>query len=171
MYKLFSYLTPLLILTVFTGCGSDSQDRQIVTDDSAVDSSAEVVTDKSLYLRGEMNDYGVSQTYKLSHHGGALCTFAMLRSDWSPYKFKFADANWSKGSNFGFATPPGVMRQGSSPVKLNPNSRFEELSYEVKYDGVYRFCLIKRSDGYYADVQETDEQQLPSLKEQVKAQE
>ncbi len=169
MYKLCAYLTPLLVLTMFTGCGSDSQERQIVTDDTAVDSSSQVVTDKSLFLRGEMNDYGVSQTYKLVHHGGALCTHALLRADWSPYKFKFADAHWSAGSNFGYAAPPGVMRPGSAPVKLNPNSKFEELSFQVKNDGIYRFCLIKHDDGYYADVQETAEQQLPSLQESVQA--
>ena len=30
----------------------------------------------ALYLRGEMNDYAVSETYRLREHNGALCTFA-----------------------------------------------------------------------------------------------
>ena len=168
MRKISFYLTSVLMLAIFTGCGSGSDVRataapQVRTDDTAVNSSEAVSTDRALYLRGEMNDYGVSQTYSLKNHGRALCTFAMLRADWSPYKFKFADENWSAGTNFGYAAPPGVLRLGSAPVKLNPQSRFEELVFHVKEDGVYRFCLIRKSDGFYADVQETSEEQVPQL--------
>ncbi len=104
----------------------------------------------NIYLRGEMNDYAVLSSYLLVQHGeDGYCTLAPLRADWSPYRFKFAAADWAAGSNFGFADPPGVLREGSAPVRLNPNSRFEELRYYPKHDGVYRFCISVDDDGQY----------------------
>jgi hypothetical protein len=106
----------------------------------------------ALYLRGEMNDYAVSETYRLRESADGLCTQATLRSDWSPYKFKFADASWSQGQNFGYLNPPGALRLHAAPQKLNPNSHFEDLRFYPEKDGVYRFCLLKKSDGFYATV-------------------
>lgn len=104
----------------------------------------------NVYLRGEMNDYAVLSSYLMTlQKAGAYCTLAPLRADWAPYRFKFADKDWSAGSNFGFATPPGILREGSAPVELNPNSRFEELRFYPKKDGIYRFCINLDDDGRY----------------------
>lgn len=131
----------LLASSVLCGCSNDS--------------SADEQTQKNgqaLYLRGEMNDYSVSETYRLKSSEQGLCTEAALHADWSPYHFKFADAKWSSGSNFGYAFPPGSLEEGSRDLKLNPNSRFEDVLLRINSDGVYRFCLIKKDDGYYARV-------------------
>ncbi len=158
MFKRIFLGSLLLSCAVISGCSSDSgQAAQAVAETEADTGS------RALYLRGEMNDYGVSETYRLRERDGKLCALATLRADWSPYKFKFADAQWTAGSNFGYAAPPGTLREGSGAVKLNPESRFEELRYHVSEDGVYRFCLIKRGDGYYAEVSEADPSELQSL--------
>ena len=92
-------------------------------------SSSFSVNSKAVYLRGEMNDYEVSESYRLRKDDeDTYCTVATLRADWAPYKFKFADADWSDGSNFGFRNPPGILHEGSSPVELTANSKFEEIS-------------------------------------------
>ena len=139
------------------GCASDAN-----TSPTSYESE-NVTGDGVLYLRGEMNDYAEAEAYRLRSYQGGKCALATLRSDWSPYKFKFADRSWSRGNNYGFATPPGVLRQGSAPVKLNPNSQFEELRYYVKKDGIYRFCIVDKSDGSYATVEPASEEDKSSL--------
>ena len=69
-----------------------------------------------------IDDYEVSETYRLRKANEGYCTLATLRADWAPYKFKFADENWSNGTNFGYLNPPGVLKEGSRTIPLNPPS-------------------------------------------------
>ncbi|SFS77510.1 hypothetical protein SAMN02910357_01776 [Succinivibrio dextrinosolvens] len=127
------------------------------------------INSKAVYLRGEMNDYAVSESYRLRKDDeDTYCTVATLRADWAPYKFKFADADWSEGSNFGYRNPPGILHEGSFPVELSSNSKFEEISFYPKSDGVYRFCLIKRDNGFFASVQKTSHRSLLSMAQLIK---
>lgn len=119
---------------------------------------------RRIFLRGEMNDYAVMSAYQLNEQEeGTYCTLAPLRADWAPYRFKFADANWSAGSNFGYANPPGILREGSSEVELTPNSRFEELQYYPSRDGVFRFCIIEDGGRYFASVSRADPKSLSMM--------
>lgn len=123
-------------------CGCSGSTEEVVPPDDA----------QALYLRGDMNDYAVSEVYRLKTMQYGACTEAALHADWSPYHFKFADRNWTAGSNYGYALPPGVLEDGSRDVKLNASSTFEDVTLRIKRDGVYRFCLVKRDDGAYATV-------------------
>ena len=131
-------------------------------------SNALTINDKAIYLRGEMNDYEVSETYRLRKSGAGFCTLATLRSDWAPYKFKFADENWSEGTSFGYMNPPGVIRDGIKAIELNPNSKFEEISYFPKADGVYRFCLIPQNGKYFVTVTRSSKKELPTMAQLIK---
>lgn len=125
---------------------------------------------KAIYLRGEMNDYGVQRAYRLRKiSDNEYCALAPLRSDWSPYKFKFADASWTSGTNFGFAVPPGVLRAGSAKLLLNPKSRFEEIRYEADSDGIYRFCIMLDHDVPYVSVNQLEDGKLTTTEELIKA--
>lgn len=125
---------------------------------------------REIYLRGEMNDYGVQAPYRLRAFAeNTYCTLAPLRSDWSPYRFKFADAQWSQGTNFGYAVPPAVMREGSGKVQLNPNSHFEEVRFEPLQDGIYRFCIVYEDDVPYVTVTHLSEGRLTSTEEALRA--
>jgi len=127
------------------------------------------INEKAVYLRGEMNDYEVSESYRLRKDDeDTYCTVATLRADWAPYKFKFADADWSDGSNFGYRNPPGILHEGSAPVELSANSKFEEISFYPKSDGVYRFCLIKDDNRFFASVQKTSHRSLLSMAQLMK---
>lgn len=122
-----------------------------------------------IYLRGEMNDYGVQRPYRLrKFDDDTYCTIAPLRADWAPYRFKFADANWTDGTNFGYATPPAVIREGAAPTRLNPQSRFEELRYEPKIDGIYRFCMVYKSGIPYATVSYLEDGKLTTMDDLIK---
>lgn len=124
----------------------------------------DVFSGRKVYLRGEMNDYGVQEAYELKPlEANKYCTVAPLRSDWSPYRFKFADENWTAGTNFGYAIPPAVIREGSARAQLNPNSRFEELRYEPQEDGIYRFCIEFENNVPYATVTFMEKSRLTSL--------
>lgn len=63
-----------------------------------------------------------------------------------------------------FLTPPGVLRDGARSLELNPNSKFEEISYYPKKDGVYRFCLIPKNDRYYVTVTKSSKGSLQWLR-------
>ena len=100
------------------------------------------INEKAVYLRGEMNDYEVSESYRLRKDDeDTYCTVATLRADWAPYKFKFADAGWSAGTNFGYRDQPGVYEMGGEPVALNPKSVFEEVKVTPDADGEYDFYI------------------------------
>ena len=120
-----------------------------------------VIEHRTIYLLGEMNQFRPSTAYALIRSGNnRYCASSLLRADWAPYRFKFADDSWTQGTNFGFAEPPGTLYVDSGQVRLNPSSRFEELQFYPREDGTYRFCLIRRNGGYYAEVEQSD---APSL--------
>lgn len=133
-------LSMISLMLLVGGCNSDLEVQETTN------------TEEALYLRGDMNDYAVSETYRLKPSQNGLCTEAALHADWSPYHFKFADAKWSKGHNYGYAMPPGSLEEQSRDLKLNPNSKFEDVTLRVRQDGVYRFCLLRKDDGSYASV-------------------
>lgn len=137
-------------------CACSSNTKTVVKDNMLTNAMS--VEGRDIYLRGEMNDYGVISAYKLTKvRDNEFCTVAPLRSDWSPYRFKFADSAWSSGSNFGYAAPPGVLHENGQDIKLNPSSRFEELTFAPKEDGNYRFCIVIKKDGYYSHVSKSTE--------------
>ncbi len=153
MNKFFLSATAFALASCLIGCSSEP---------APVLSQAFAPQGKNVYLRGEMNDYAVMSSYLLTaREDGSYCALAPLRADWSPYRFKFASADWAAGSNFGFANPPGVLREGSAPLELNPNSRFEELRFYPKQDGIYRFCIRQDDEGrYFATVQRAGDDEL-----------
>lgn len=157
------FIRSIVCATILSGCssGGDSAVKSIMPGGYSINGNA-------IYLRGEMNDYEVSETYRLRQNGEGYCALATLRADWAPYKFKFADKDWSEGTNFGFLNPPGVLREGARAIELTPNSNFEEISYYPKADGVYRFCLIPRGDRYYVTVNKSSKKELPSMAQVIK---
>ncbi len=151
--------------------GQDEASTQLMAQADAQALGNPLFHGREIYLRGEMNDYGVQRPYRLRQFDENIyCTLAPLRSDWSPYRFKFADASWSQGTNFGFAVPPAVMREGSSKAMLNPNSRFEELRYEPSIDGIYRFCIeYDEQNVPYASVTYLEDGKLTTMDEIIKS--
>ena len=79
-------LGALLVCALLSGCSSDEGNAVKTLSPGGL-----TINDKAIYLRGEMNDYEASETYRLRKDGHGYCTLATLRSDWAPYKFKFAD--------------------------------------------------------------------------------
>ena len=160
------------------GCGSteepltDAEEEVMLVENEAQDGALNnpLFMGRVIYLRGEMNDYGVQRPYRLREFApNTYCTLAPLRSDWSPYRFKFADDKWTAGTNFGYAVPPAIMREGSSKVLLNPNSRFEEVRYEPLQDGIYRFCIEYEDTVPYVTVTHLIDGKLTSMDEVLKA--
>ena len=92
-------LGALLVCSLLSGCSSDEGNAVKTLLPGGL-----TINDKAIYLRGEMNDYEASETYRLRKDGHGYCTLATLRSDWAPYKFKFADENWYPLSASSFAS-------------------------------------------------------------------
>lgn len=184
--KLFALALGTASVLFLSACSSsDTPDEEVVKDaaqvaatDTTANKEAETPSDvaedphfltRAIYLRGEMNDYGVQAPYRLRKFDeNKYCTVAPLRSDWSPYRFKFADAKWTEGTNFGAAVPPGILREGSDRAELNPNSRFEELRYEPKEDGIYRFCIEYTGEIPYATVTRLEDGKLTTMDQIIK---
>ena len=117
-----------------TGCASDGA--------SAGAEGGADVFGAPIYLRGEMNDWNAQPQYLVKKvSDGVYVATAELKVDWAPYKFKFADAGWSAGTNFGYRDQPGVFEMGGEPVALNPKSVFEEVKVTPDADGEYDFYL------------------------------
>lgn len=150
-----------------TGLSTESAQLASKADADALDNP--LFMGRAIYLRGEMNDYSVQRPYRLRKFDDNIyCTIAPLRSDWSPYRFKFADAEWTKGTNFGYALPPAVIREGGGKAMLNPNSRFEELRYEPLQDGIYRFCIEYENEVPFATVTRLEDGKLTTMDEVIK---
>lgn len=160
------YLLNSLVVGILavTGCSSSSQTAADAMSGATQVAKNVPYSERKIYLRGEMNDYEVSESYLLKlEQDSKKCTYANLRQDWAPYKFKFADAKWTEGTNFGFMNPPGVMREGSRSIELNPSSRFEEILFYPNQDGTYRFCLSEKSGKYYVSVERASHKDLLTL--------
>lgn len=168
--KLKIVILPLLALAL--GACQSTPESTKTASELAAEASLDhpIFKGRMIYLRGEMNDFGIQGAYRLRKFDeGKYCTLAPLRSDWSPYKFKFADSAWTSGTNFGFAVPPGVLRTGSGNYQLNGKSRFEELRYEVAKDGIYRFCITIQNDVPYASVSLLEDGKLTTTEELIKS--
>jgi outer membrane murein-binding lipoprotein Lpp len=120
------------------GCASDG-----ASDSASGDAAgAADVFGTQIYLRGEMNDWNAQSQYLITKvSDGVYKATAELKVDWAPYKFKFADAGWTSGTNFGYKEQPGVFEWGGDPIVLNPKSVFEEVKVTPPADGLYDFYI------------------------------
>ena len=113
-----------------------------------------IINGKVIYLRGQMNNYDATDEYALKQTdvGGCVNT-RLVRTT----KFKFADRDWSRGTNFGY-TRIGTIKEGDNVgIELNPDSMYEDLTFYPPQVGVYKFCLIKNNDKYYVTINKTSE--------------
>lgn len=119
-----------------TGCASDGASAGGATSEGGAD-----VFGTKIYLRGEMNDWNAQSQYLIQKVSDGLYVVKNvdLKVDWAPYKFKFADAAWTSGTNFGYKEQPGVFEWGGAPIVLNPKSVFEEVKVTPPADGLYDF--------------------------------
>ncbi|HHQ4533085.1 TPA: pullulanase [Aeromonas veronii] len=121
---------------VLGGCASSGGAEQAGTDNSDFGG-------KSIYLRGEMNDWMATDESKVVKVADKLyMAKGTLKKEWAPYKFKFADSGWSCGTNFGYKSPSnGVAVLGGEAVPVNPCSKYEDMKFSPDADGVYEFYL------------------------------
>lgn len=125
----------------FAGCASDGDSAAPAAGGAGGDGGADVFG-AQIYLRGEMNDWNAQPQYLVKKvSDGVYVATAELKVDWAPYKFKFADSQWSAGTNFGYRDQPGVFEWGGDPVVLNPKSVFEEVKVTPPADGLYDFYI------------------------------
>lgn len=113
-----------------------------------------LVNGKVIYLRGQMNNYDATDEFALKQTdvGGCVNT-KLVRTT----KFKFADRDWSRGTNFGY-TRNGTIKEGDNVgIELNPDSMYEDLTFYPPQVGVYKFCLIKNNNKYYVTINKTSE--------------
>jgi hypothetical protein len=145
MFKKMLLMVLAASALVMSGCASDNKSAAAAA--APAGAGGADVFGKEIYLRGEIteeNPWAPLPEYKvvMVEKGVYKATGKKLRVDFSPYKFKFADTDWTPGTNFGYATAPGVFE--TDPVELNPNSKFEEVKFTPPVDGDYDFYLDVR---------------------------
>lgn len=113
-----------------------------------------IINGKVIYLRGQMNNYDATDEYALKQTdvGGCVNT-RLVRTT----KFKFADRDWSRGTNFGYTRISTIKEGDNVGIELNPDSMYEDLTFYPPQVGVYKFCLIKNNDKYYVTINKTSE--------------
>jgi len=127
----------LLGLTACAGSGREEEQKW----------SSDYPDGRVLYLRGDMNDWEALPEQRLRKVGeGLYMTEAKLVAAQSPYKFKYADRDWTPGCNFGYAKGSGEYHLGGNAVPLTPRSMFEEIVVSVDTDGTYEFYLDIRGE-------------------------
>lgn len=121
--------------------------------------------DTGLYLRGTMNEWGVTQAFSYSGESKYSTLVSLAATD---YQFKVGDANWTAGTNFGGGDAGSAVTLGTA-IALGTGS---DLSLTVAEAGIYEFILdasnttnpsltvskanvalihYKRTDGDYTD--------------------
>ncbi|MGN1394681.1 MAG: pullulanase [Succinivibrionaceae bacterium] len=141
MYKKFILAALAAGTLALTGCASDGGNSSGSSASAGGNGGSEIFGTQ-IYLRGEMNDWNASPEYLIKKvSDGVYKATAELKVDWAPYKFKFADAGWSAGTNFGYKDQPGVYEWGGDPIVLNPKSVFEEVKITPPQDGLYDFYI------------------------------
>lgn len=137
LWRIMGILAMLWLAGCSAGGGRDPQ-QELSTD---------YPDGRVLYLRGDMNDWAALPEQRLRKVGeGLYMTEAKLLAAHSPYKFKYADRDWTPGCNFGYASGSGEYRLGGSAVPLTPKSMFEEVVVSVDTDGTYAFYLDVRGE-------------------------
>lgn len=102
---------------------------------------------RPVYLRGEFNDCPwdkLSDRCLIRRVGDRVyMATAYMRVDWAPYKFRFGDAKWTSGTNFGYASEsrPGIYIYGGTPLRLSSDAVFDEIKVTPPHDGKYDFYL------------------------------
>lgn len=134
----------------FAGCASSGSSAGAAATDGA---GAADTFGKPIYLRGEISDPMWNPMENLlikPVNENVWKATAELKVDYAPYKYKFADASWTPGTNFGYASEsaPGTYTVGGEPIVLNPNSKFEEVKVTPEVDGMYDFYIEKQGDKY-----------------------
>ena len=152
MYK--KLLLAALVSCAFglTGCASDG-DAAGAGSAAAAGAGAADVFGKAIFLRGELTEpqwAALPEMLIQPVSENVWKAKAELKVDWAPYKYKFADASWTPGTNFGYSSEsaPGVYEWGGNPIVLNPSSKYEEVKITPPADGVYDIYLEKQGDKF-----------------------
>lgn len=127
---------PLLTILGIAGCSTHAPEPF----DAAAD-----FHDVSIYLRGDMSGWQALREYRLQRVSPHLYSVAgRLRHTYGTYKFKFADAEWTCGYNYGAADGGHAQLQAGNKVAVTPCNTYGELAFTPSSDGVYHFYLDLR---------------------------
>ncbi|WP_411993596.1 hypothetical protein [Agarivorans sp. DSG3-1] len=121
-----------LITIVAAGCASSGGGSKLTRD---------------VYLRGVFTWWDAAPEYKLMPVEGKKNVWSATSSvdepliaDGQPYEWKFGDAAWQCGTNFGFLAGEAEIKIGDRR-QLNKCSAFDNFKFTPEVDGVYRFYL------------------------------
>ncbi|RKF22264.1 hypothetical protein DBZ36_01045 [Alginatibacterium sediminis] len=132
----------VLSLAALSACSTSP----IISDTPSVTSTD---TSKAIYLRGVFNWWEAieeNRLQELSSDPGLFRTRTVepLIADGQPYEWKFVDADWTCGSNFGHKEQSSTIELGQE-VALDNCSPFNNLSFTPIEDGYYDFYLDLRN--------------------------
>ncbi|WP_432455244.1 MULTISPECIES: hypothetical protein [unclassified Agarivorans] len=122
-----------LITVVAVGCASGSGGDSKLTRD--------------VHLRGVFSWWDATPENKLMPVEGKTNVWSAtspvdepLIADGQPYEWKFGDAAWQCGTNFGFLSGEAPIKVGERR-ELNKCAAFDNFKFTPEEDGVYRFYL------------------------------
>ncbi len=108
---------------------------------------------EALYLRG-IAPWIESQGGVELREGskGVFSTEIELEADGRPYKFKFADKEWSRGTNCGYQeSADRVVTLGKS-VHADCDAQYRDFEFTPQENGLYLFTLDTRSKPYLVSI-------------------
>ncbi len=121
-----------LVTILAAGCASGDSNSKLTRD---------------VYLRGVFTWWDAAPEFKLQPVEGKENVWSAtspvdepLIADGQPYEWKFGDAAWQCGTNFGFLSGEADINIGERR-QSNKCSAFDNWKFTPEEDGVYRFFL------------------------------
>lgn len=136
-----------IVALVATGCASSDSDSKLT---------------KDVYLRGVFTWWDAEPEFQLQPVEGKENVWSAtspvdepLIADGQPYEWKFGDAAWQCGTNFGFKTGTADIQLGERR-ETNKCAAFDNFKFTPAEDGVYRFFLDWSGDEPYVYIEKEE---------------
>lgn len=125
------FVCTAILASLLSGCATN-----------VIDSFIKEQNYDNLYLRGVFSWWEADEKYKLVEISSQVySTTIELIADGQPYDFKFADANWTPGTNCGYAKKSDQLIIVDHPVRSNCETTDENFKFTPTETGKFQFTI------------------------------
>jgi hypothetical protein len=126
-----NFISIAILTSLLSGCATN-----------VIDNFIKEKSYDGLYLRGVFSWWEADEKYKLVElSNNVYSTTIELIADGQPYDFKFADTNWTPGSNCGYASGVDKIIVVGSTVRANCEATDENFRFTPTETGTFQFTI------------------------------
>jgi hypothetical protein len=129
--RIIRFLSVAIFASALSGCATN-----------VIDSFIKEHNYDGLYLRGVFSWWEADEKYKLVELSDRVYSTSIeLIADGQPYDFKFADSNWTPGTNCGYASESDKIIVVGEPVRSNCVTTDENFRFTPTETGRFKFTI------------------------------